>query len=87
MNETQLRAQLTRLTALADVYLDAITAIVTGGQESYRIDTGQNIVQVDKLNLATIQNQYEKLLDLCETLQARLSDDAGGTVFQGAPLI
>ncbi len=39
----------------------AIMAIVTNGQESYRLDTGQTVVHVTALNISQIQNQARHL--------------------------
>ena len=47
--------------ALLAEYDTALSAITTGQQESYRLDTGQSTVTVTNINLATLQRQQANL--------------------------
>lgn len=67
-----------KLATIVDNYGDAIIAVVTNGVESYRLDTGQTVTWVTKLNIKDIQAQYENSLSLYNDLCLRLG--GGGTI-------
>ena len=50
----------------------AITAIMINGAESYRLDTGQTVTNVTKLNIESIKKYRDSLLNEIATLEARL---------------
>lgn len=61
-------------------YEAAIDALVTGGVQEYRLDTGQSTQKVTRLNLDTLQKQLESLYNRCATMQARLNGSGSFTV-------
>ncbi len=77
-DNTTLKAQLAKLNILIDAYIDAITAITTGEQQSYSLDTGQSKQTVTKLNVSSFIKTYTALLNACTMLEVRLN--GGGSV-------
>lgn len=64
-----------RITATKNMivlYETAINAIVTGGVETYTLDTGQTIQKVTKLDVPAMQRTLDSLYNRCATLEARL---------------
>ena len=59
-------------------YEDAITAIVSGGAQSYSLDTGQSRQSVTKLDVSRLQSDLDGLYNRLVTLEARLN--GSGTV-------
>ncbi len=57
--------------ALILKYETAIDAVVSGGVESYTLDTGQSRQTVTKINLSTFETKYESALNRLATLEAR----------------
>lgn len=53
------------------IYDAAITALVTGGAQSYTLDTGQSKQQVTKLDLDKLQAILASLENKVVTLEAR----------------
>lgn len=53
-------------------YEAAILAIGSGAAQTYKIDTGQTVVTVTKLNLTEIENALERMLNQLAVLYARL---------------
>lgn len=58
------KAQIVELT-------NAQTAILTGAIESYRLDTGQSVTQVTKLNVDVLNRMIDSLLNRVSVLEAR----------------
>ena len=52
-------------------YEDAITALTSGGVQSYTLDTGQSRQTVTRLELSTLNNALDGLYNRLVTLQAR----------------
>ena len=79
------KKQLARLQALADSYLDAITFLLTPGNEQaeYTLDTGQDRQQVKRHNLTDLQNNYDNLIAKIIEIEIALDCDS---VTQGRPL-
>ena len=59
--------------ALLLLYDAALTAITTGGAQSYLIDTGQTKTTVTKLDLKTLNDSISSLENRIATLTARLT--------------
>lgn len=71
-DKTFFTTQIEKTKELIDLYDTAITAILTGGVESYTLDTGQSIQKVTKLNISKYQAVYDSLLNRLATLNARV---------------
>lgn len=82
MDASFIQARIDATKAQIIAYETAIDAIVSGGVQSYDLDTGQTVQKVTKLNLASMQNTLNSLYNRCATLEARLN--GSGTV-TGAP--
>ena len=63
-------------------YEDATIALATDGIQSYKLDTGQTIQNVTKLDLIALNKTLDSLYNRCATLEARLNGT--GTVI-GVP--
>lgn len=50
---------------------DALTALGTGGVQSYKLDTGQTITNVTKMDVADLQSAVDSLYNTLATLEAR----------------
>ncbi len=58
-------------------YEAATLALGTGGIQSYKLDTGQSVQTVTRLDLTQLNKTIDGLYNRCATLEARLN---GGTV-------
>lgn len=63
-------------------YEDASIALADGGVQSYKLDTGQSMQWVTKLDLPALQKTIDGLYNRCATLEARLN---GSGVVTGKP--
>lgn len=59
-------------------YETAVDTLVSGGVQSYVLDTGQSRQSVTKLDLKTLQDKIDPLYNRLATLEARLN--GSGTV-------
>lgn len=66
-----LQDRITKTQSQIIAYEDAIDALVVQGVERYRLDTGQSITDVTKLNLAALNQQLGALENRLATLCAR----------------
>lgn len=71
----QSRIDATKLQIVA--YETAVDALATAGIQSYKIDTGQTVQTVTKLDLNALNKTIDSLYNRLATLEARLN---GGTV-------
>lgn len=83
MDSDYLNARITAVKAQIEAYEAAILAITTGAVESYRIDTGQTVTNVTKLNISSIQSGLDLLLNRLATLEARLNGSGSITITPG----
>ena len=60
------------------LYLDAIDALVSGRVQEYRLDTGQTVQNVTRLDLNDLQAEVDRILNRIATLEARCN--GGGVV-------
>lgn len=58
-------------------YDEAISAILTGGHDSYQLDTGQSSQRVTRANIGTIQIARDTAATRLGTLAVRLRKTAG----------
>lgn len=77
MDSEFLQQRIDATKALIAVYEDAATALVSGGVQSYTIDTGQTRQSVTQVDLAALNRNIDSLYNRLATLQARLK---GGSV-------
>lgn len=75
-----LRERKTAIESMINAYEAAIIAISTDGVQSYTLDTGQTNQVVTKLDLTRLQNKYESLLALHQTICKRLGEVSSGTI-------
>jgi len=78
LSPAYLQAKITKLEARITATEDAIEAIATGSVEEYRLDTGQTVTNVTKINLATIQKVLEGMYNQLTIMCTRLN--GGGSV-------
>jgi len=67
----QARIDATKLQIVA--YEDATLALATDGIQSYKLDTGQTVQTVTKLDLTALNKTIDSLYNRCATLEARLN--------------
>ena len=60
------------------VYEDALTALGDGGVQEYRLDTGQSVQHVTKMDVADLQKTVDSLYNTLATLEARCT--GSGTI-------
>ncbi len=72
MNPAFIQSRIDSTEALIVVYEDAILALGTGGVQEYRLDTGQTVTNVTKLDILNMQKVLDSLMNRLETLSARL---------------
>lgn len=58
------------------LYEAASSALATGGVQSYKLDTGQSIQTVTKLDLSALFKSIDSLYNRCATLEVRLNGGA-----------
>lgn len=78
MDSTFIQARITATKLQIVNYEDAAAALGAGGVQSYKLDTGQSILNVTKLDLTMIQKTIDSLYNRLATLEARLTGN--GTV-------
>ncbi len=81
-NDTQsyadhLEDEYQNLKTLVFQYDEAIAAILTGGHDSYQLDTGQSSQRVTRFNLATVQRARDVAAGKLADLAVRLRKTAG----------
>ena len=81
MDSTFIQARITATKAQIVAYEDAILALASAGIQSYKLDTGQTVQTVTKLDLTALNKTVDSLYNRCATLEARLN---GGTII-GVP--
>ena len=62
------------------LYEDALTALATGGVQEYRLDTGQSVQHVTKMDVKDLQNTVDSLYNTLATLEARCTGNGTITV-------
>lgn len=72
-----LRERITATKLAIAAYEDAQLALGVSGIQSYKLDTGQTVQNVTKLDLEWIPGMLDNLYNRCATMEARLN---GGTV-------
>ena len=73
MDATFLQERITATKAQIVAYEDAITALASGGVQSYTIDTGQTRQTVTRLDLANLQTVLDGLMNRLAVYEARLN--------------
>jgi hypothetical protein len=71
MDESFLQEQIDATKASIRLYQDAVTFLVTNPTQSYKLDTGQSVQDVTRVNLAGLQTGLDSLLNRLVTLEAR----------------
>ena len=77
MDSTFIQSRIVATKAQIVAYEDAVLALATAGVQSYKLDTGQTVQTVTKLDLAALNKTIDSLYNRCVTLEARLN---GGTI-------
>lgn len=76
MNRDFIQDRIDATKAQIVVYENAILALGTGGIQSYKMDTGQSVQTVTKLDLIQLNKTIDSLYNRCATLEARLNGGA-----------
>jgi hypothetical protein len=69
--DTWLLARISATQKQIEAYEDAITALTTGGVQSYSLNTGQTTQQVTKFDLMQMQQTLDSLYNRYDILQQR----------------
>ncbi len=77
MDVTFIQDRITATKAQIVALETAAEALLSGGIQSYTIDTGQSRQVVTKFEIRSLQNSIDQLYNRCATLEARLN---GGTL-------
>lgn len=78
MDAAFIQDRITATKAQIIAYEDAALALGTGGIQSYKLDTGQSVQTVTKLDLEWMQKTLDSLYNRCVMLETRLN--GGGTI-------
>lgn len=78
MDTTYLQERITKTRAIIEAYEGAILALSAGGIESYKLDTGQSIQQVTKMNLSELNMALDALYARLCAFETRLT--GSGTI-------
>lgn len=82
MDSTFIKARIAATKLQIVAYEDATLALAQNGIQSYKLDTGQTIQNVTKLDLKDLNATIDSLYNRCATLEARLN--GSGTII-GTP--
>lgn len=83
MNAAFLRDRITATKARIILYEEALSALgAAGGVQSYKLDTGQNVVSVTRADIKDLESVLEGLYNTLVVLEARLT---GNGVTIGKP--
>lgn len=77
MNNAFIQDRITATKLQIVAYENATLALAGAGVQSYKLDTGQTVQTVTKLDLTALNKTLDSLYNRCATLEARLN---GGTV-------
>ena len=61
---------------------DALTAIISGRQESYDLDTGQSRQRVTRLDIEKLRKMYRDYLELLNELEGQSADSDRSSTIQ-----
>ena len=78
VDSTFIQARIDKTKAAIELAEDAEAALMTGGLQTYKLDTGQSVTSVTKFNITELRNYIESLYNRCATLEARLN--GSGTI-------
>lgn len=73
MDAAFIQDRITATKAQIVAYEDATLALAQDGIQSYKLDTGQTIQNVTKLDLKDLNATIDSLYNRCATLEARLN--------------
>lgn len=77
MDQEFIKQRIEKTKLLIATLEDAVTALTSGGVQSYTIDTGQTRQTVTRIDMASINKNIDALYNRLATLEARLN---GGSV-------
>lgn len=77
MDVVTAQTMLARTKVTLFLYQDAVDALVVQGIQEYRLDTGQSVTRVTKLDLPNLNKAIGELMNRCSTLEALVN---GGSV-------
>ena len=80
MDQTFIQERITATKAQIIAYENAALALADNNTQSYKLDTGQTITWVTRLDLDQIQKTIDGLYNRCATLEARLTGSGSVTV-------
>lgn len=72
MDSAFIQDRITAIKAMIVAYEDAVMALVTGGVQSYTLDTGQSKQTVTKQDVTNLQEAIDGLMNQLAVYQARL---------------
>lgn len=82
--QEKLLERIVKVEALVDAYLDAIQVIITGGaQKSYKLDTGQGVITVERQDLVEMNATVNSLMNLQQILCQRAGLASGSVTVRG----
>lgn len=73
MDSAFIQDRITAIKAMIVAYEDAVMALVTGGVQSYTLDTGQSKQTVTKQDVTNLQEAIDGLMNQLAVYQARLT--------------
>jgi hypothetical protein len=73
VDPTFIQARIDSAKAAISIAEDAEAALMVGGLQTYKLDTGQNVTSVTKFNITELRNYIDALYNRCAVLEARLS--------------
>ena len=73
MNRDFLKDRIVKTKALIIATEDAVTALVSGTIQEYRLDTSQSHQVVKKIDVPMLMAQIDSLYNRCATLEARVN--------------
>ena len=83
--QEQLLARIAKVEALVDAYFAAILDITTGGaQKSYKLDTGQGVITVERQDLVELNAVLNSLMNTQQILCQRAGVASGAVTVRGA---
>lgn len=73
MDAAYLKIRITVTKTRIEAYEAALLAVVADGAQSYKLDTGQTVTWVTKIDVPAMEKTLQSLYNLCTTMQVRLN--------------
>lgn len=72
ISDAYLEARIVKLKTILEAYEDAIIFLLANPSRSYKLDTGQDVQEVNRYDIQKLQGNYDSTFNMITSLEARL---------------